>query len=151
VYEAANDMDRAISHALRAEKAFAADLIRHYGRSKIARGELLTLRRWIAELPESLVRTDGELCMLYAWALVHSGELDQAERYLHHPAHSHHEINAVRARIAAFRGNKQALILCSEEVLQALPETAFSLRAEMLLNMGCAYLEVGISHKLRAH
>jgi len=49
----------------------------------------------------------------------------------------------VRARIAAFRGNKQALILCSEEVLQALPETAFSLRAEMLLNMGCAYLEGG--------
>src|SRR5581483_8131198 len=126
-YQAANDMDRAISHALHAESTFAADLIRHWGRSKIARGELLTLRHWIAHLPESLVQTDSKLCMLYAWALIHAGEIDQAERYLHHPTHSPYEVNAVRARIAAFRGNKEAVIHCSEQALQALPATEFAL------------------------
>ena len=142
-YRAANDMDQAISHALHSEKAFAADLIRQYGRSKIARGELLTLRRWLTALPESLVQADSELCILYAWALVHAGEIDQAERYLHHPAHAPGEVNTLRARIAAFRGNKEAVIHCSEQALQDIPETEFSLRADLLLNVGCAYLESG--------
>jgi LuxR family maltose regulon positive regulatory protein len=142
-YRAANDIDRAISHALLSEEALAGDLIRQCGRVKIARGELTTLRCWIAGLPESRIRADGELSMMYAWALVHAGELDQTERYLHHPTHSQSEVNAVRARIAAFRGNKQDVALFSEKALQQLPETAFSLRADMLLNLGCAYLEGG--------
>ena len=139
----ATDLDRAISHALLSEEALAADLIRQCGRRKIARGELTVLRRWIASLPESSIQADGELSIIYAWALVHAGELDQAERYLHHSTHSQSEVNAVRARIAAFRGNKQDLILFSEKALQQMPETAFSLRADMLLNLGCAYLEGG--------
>jgi LuxR family maltose regulon positive regulatory protein len=142
-YRAANDLDRAISHALLSEEALAADLIRQCGRIKIARGELTLLRGWIASLPESRIRGDEELSMMYAWALVHAGELDQAERYLHHPMHLQSEVNAVRARIAAFRGNKEAIIHFSEKALQDMPETAFSLRAEMLLNVGCAYLEGG--------
>lgn len=142
-YRAANDMDRAIAHALPGEEALAVDLIRQCGRVKIARGELTTLRRWIAGLPESCIQADGELSMMYAWALVHAGELDQAERYLHHLTHAQSEVNAVRARIAAFRGNKQNSILFSEMALQHLPETAFSLRADLLLNVGCAYLEGG--------
>ncbi len=142
-YRATNDLDRAISHALLSEEALAADLIRQCGRRKIARGELTVLRRWIASLPESSIQADGELSIIYAWALVHAGELDQAERYLHHSTHSQSEVNAVRARIAAFRGNKQDLVLFSEKALQQMPETAFSLRADMLLNLGCAYLEGG--------
>jgi ATP/maltotriose-dependent transcriptional regulator MalT len=142
-YQAAHDLDRAISHALLSEETLAADLIRQCGRSNIARGELTTLRRWIAGLPESTIRADAELSIMYAWALVHAGELDQAERYLHHPTHAQNEVNAVRARIAAFRGNKQDIILFSAKALQHMPETAFSLRADMLLNLGCAYLEGG--------
>jgi LuxR family maltose regulon positive regulatory protein len=144
-YRATNDLDRAISHALLCEEALAVDLIRQCGRRKIACGELTVLRRWIESLSESSIQADGELSIIYAWALVHVGELDQAERYLHHPTHSQYEINAVRARIAAFRGNKQDLIQFSERALQLMPATAFSLRADMLLNVGCAYLEGGYS------
>lgn len=128
-YHAANDQERAIAHALQGDALFAAELIRTAGPSKIARGELLMLRRWLEGLPESMIQADGQLSTLYAWALVHSGELDQAERYLHHPDQSPGELDAIRARMAAFRGDKQALIHFSEKALQSLPDTAFSLRA----------------------
>ncbi len=142
-YRSANDQERAISHALQGDMLLAAELILAAGPGKIARGELVTLRRWLEGLPETIVQADSQLSMLYAWALVHAGGLDQAERYLHHPGHSPGELYAVRARIAAFRGDKRALIHCSEKALQSLPDTAFSLRADMLLNLGCAYLEEG--------
>lgn len=142
-FRAANEMDLAIAHALHGEQALAIDLIRQCGRDKIACGEIAILRSWLATLPEKCIQADGELSIMHAWALVHAGELDQAERYLHHPQHSPWEVSAVRARIAAFRGDKRELILFSEQALQQMPETAFSLRAEMLLNLGCAYLERG--------
>lgn len=142
-YSAANDLDQAISHALLGEQAMAVELIRQHGRAKIARGELITLRHWIAGLPESCIQADPDLSIMYAWALVHAGELDQTERYLHHPLHEPGEVNAIRARMAAFRGNKLDIIRFSEKALQQMPETAFSLRADMLLNLGCAYLERG--------
>ena len=44
-----------------------------------------------------------ELGLIYAWTLVHSGELDQAERYLQHPAQPAWEINAIRARMFSTR------------------------------------------------
>ena len=142
-YRTSNDMDQAISHALYGDSSLAAELIREHGCTKIARGELTTLRRWLTSLSESVIQADAELCMLHAWALVHAGELDLAERYLHHPAQMQGEVNAVRARIAGLRGDKQAMINFSNMALLHIPETEFSLRADMALNLGCAYLEEG--------
>jgi LuxR family maltose regulon positive regulatory protein len=142
-YAAVGAEDQAMEHALAAHPALAVELLHQYGRDKINRGELLPLRHWLAALPESVIQGDGELGLIYAWALVHGGELDQAERYLQHPAQPVWEINAIRARIAALRGDKPTMIAFSEQALPHLPAAAFALRADLLLNMGCAYLDQG--------
>jgi LuxR family maltose regulon positive regulatory protein len=142
-YQHANDPDRAIHHALLTDEAVAADMIRTQGRIKLARGELVTLRRWLEHLPETTILADADLSILFAWALVHSGDLAQTERYLHHPDQPIQAIYAVRARIAAMQGDKTSQIEYSEKALPHIPDTDFSLRAETCLNLGCAFLETG--------
>ncbi|HKD74269.1 MAG TPA: hypothetical protein VKB76_02190, partial [Ktedonobacterales bacterium] len=142
-YQAAHDPDRAISHAMRTDPEMAADLTRRYGWEALARGEAHRVRTWIVGMSEQVVCADAALSLLAAWALVQCGEVDRAERYLAHPQQPPGAIAALRARIAAFRGERETMIQWSERAISQVDETPAALRAEMVLNLGCAYLDTG--------
>jgi len=146
-YAQQGEVDSAVQYALHGVGGLAIELIRQHGARKIARGELIQLRRWLETLTEQVILADSSLSRIYAWALVHGGDLDAVERYLHHPAHSPGDVYAIRARAAAIRGNKREQAEFSDKALQYTPETDFSLRAELMLNLGCAYLELGETAK----
>src|SRR6266853_4257456 len=73
----------AVHHALAAtDFAQAARLIEQAFNSLVRRGEIATLQRWAAALPDELVRSNIELSVLQGWLLFVSGTHDAAEQHL---------------------------------------------------------------------
>src|SRR5579859_265895 len=82
-YEQQGLMHDAIHHALAAtDLAQAARLIEQAFNSLVRRGEIATLQRWAAALPDELVRSNIELSVLQGWLLFVSGKNDAAELHL---------------------------------------------------------------------
>ncbi|MBZ0307607.1 MAG: helix-turn-helix transcriptional regulator, partial [Anaerolineae bacterium] len=150
-FEKNGHIDEAIDHALLGDSMLAARLIKAHAPGRLARGEVYTVKRWMSALPDSVPCEDIELSLVYAWALAHSGEWDKATQYLNRiesadPAVKG-EIAAVNSRIGAILGNWQKIISCGEYALQHLPENMLSLRADILLNLGHAYLDSGDTNR----
>jgi ATP/maltotriose-dependent transcriptional regulator MalT len=73
----------AIEHALAvADFTWVAALIEREYRALVARGELVTLRQWLACLPPAVVEARPTTCLAYAWALAYPGRFDELAHYL---------------------------------------------------------------------
>jgi LuxR family maltose regulon positive regulatory protein len=82
-YEQKGFVDEAIDHALRGEYyERAAYLIEDQLGVNYERVDPTTLRRWLAEMPGELVFSRPHLCILHAWSLFTSGQLEGAEQSL---------------------------------------------------------------------
>ncbi len=75
--EADGCLSGAIEHALAAEDFDrAADLIEEETGVRRTYVDASLLLRWLGTLPDDLVRRRPQLSLLYAWALAHSGALE---------------------------------------------------------------------------
>ncbi len=155
----------AVHHALAAaDFERAARLIEQAFNALVRRGEIATLQRWAAALPDELVRSNIELSVLQGWLLFVSGKHDEAELHLQdiertfgiNPVpdeHSEREtmpggterqaeirgrIAAVRASIAVTRGDLPRTIALSRLALEYLPKENIS-RAYAAWYLGRAY------------
>ena len=73
----------AVHHALAAaDFALAAHLIEQAFNALVRRGEIATLQRWAAALPQELIRSNIELSVLQGWLLFVSGKHDEALLHL---------------------------------------------------------------------
>ena len=153
----------AIEHALAAEDfGRAADLIEEETGVRRTYVDASQLLRWLGTLPDGLVRRRPQLCLLYAWALVHSGELEEAERRLRdtedRPGARRRGFDAglsdeertmlgemciIRARMAAMREDAPLTTELSNRALDLLPEDELHLRGDVALDLGHAYCSVG--------
>jgi LuxR family maltose regulon positive regulatory protein len=124
-YEQHGLLREAVHHALAASDfAQAARLIEQAFNALVRRGEIATLQRWAAALPDELVRSNIELSVLQGWLLFVSGKHDAAEQHLQdiertfgiNPVSDEHSEQhtmasgtssqaAIRGRIAAIRGS----------------------------------------------
>ncbi|HVN55059.1 MAG TPA: LuxR C-terminal-related transcriptional regulator [Anaerolineaceae bacterium] len=103
---------------------------------------------WLRGLPDRLVRDSPRLSLARAWALLTSGELDEAESTLDQippgklgeegPGLAGEEA-AARALVAVLKGNIQTSIQFSRRALDLLPEAETFLRALIALDLGLAY------------
>ena len=150
-FEAHGLADEAIRHALDAGDADrAASLVEGQGLSLLLRGELSTLLRWLAALPNAPVCARPRLCIYHAWALTLSGQLDAAEPWLQAaeaagetplPAAMRGHAAAIRTYIAAQQGQvaratelaRLALDLLAEDDLVVRSVVAFTLAGICLL------------------
>jgi LuxR family transcriptional regulator, maltose regulon positive regulatory protein len=154
----------AIEHALAAEDfERAADLIEE--ETSIVRRTYVDaslLLRWLGALPDRLVRHRLELSLLYAWALVHSGQLENAECRLRDTEEGLGldtgastaglsdrertmlgEICIIRARMAAMRENAPLTTEFCHRALDLLPEDELRRRGDVALDLGHANCSVG--------
>jgi ATP/maltotriose-dependent transcriptional regulator MalT len=161
--EADGCLSGAIEHALAAEDFDrAADLIEEETGVRRTYLDASLLLRWLGKLPDGLVRHRPGLCLLYAWALVHSGELEDAERRLRDTEVGLRigdgastatlsdverkmlgEICVIRARIAAMRQDAPLTTEFCNRALDLLPEDELHLRGAVALDLGHAYCSVG--------
>jgi len=163
-YENDGCLAGAVEHTLAAEDFDrAADLIEEAQTGMRRRYvDASLLLRWLGALPTGLVRNRLQLCLLYAWALVHSGELEDAELRLRDAEEALGlgdgasttelsdeertmlaEICIVRARMAAMRENAPLTTELSNRALDLLPEGELHLRGDVALDLGHAYCSVG--------
>lgn len=147
----------AVGHALAAgDFGYAAELIGSAAEQLVRRGEVLTLRGWLAALPAALVRADADLSLWYAWALVLTQRREQAEPWLaqaERRRHAHEpggeraprlgQVAVVRATIAAGAGDLPSTIRHAQRAQALLPPQNNVLRAVVALNLGTAYVGAG--------
>ncbi|HEX2739734.1 MAG TPA: LuxR C-terminal-related transcriptional regulator, partial [Rubrobacter sp.] len=162
-YEGDGCLSAAIEHALDAEDFDrAAGLIEEETGVRRRYVDASLLLRWLGTLPDWLVRQQPQLCLLYAWALAHSGELEDAELRLRDTEAALKledgvstdaltdeertmlgEICIVRARIAAMRENAPLTTELSNRALELLPRGEQHLRGDVSLDLGHAYCSIG--------
>jgi LuxR family maltose regulon positive regulatory protein len=155
----------AVYHALAVpDFALVARLVEQAFNALVRRGEIATLQRWAAALPDELVRSSIELSILQGWLLFVSGKLDEALLLLQdierrfvinseedetrgqetmpggrsHMAEIKGRIAAIRASIAVTRGDLPRTIALSRLALEYLPKENIS-RAYAAWYLGRAY------------
>jgi LuxR family transcriptional regulator, maltose regulon positive regulatory protein len=68
--EAHGAVDDAVQYLMQAnEPSLAADLVARHGIAKLAAGAGITVLRWIRQLPDAVVRSSPDHCVIAAWAL----------------------------------------------------------------------------------
>jgi LuxR family maltose regulon positive regulatory protein len=164
-YEQHGLRHEAVHHALAASDfARAARLIEQAFTALVRRGEIATLQRWVAALPDELIRCSIELSILQGWLLFVSGKYHAAERHLQgierrfgiapvsddyaeqhriaSEAQSQAEIGgriaAIRASIAVAQGDVPRTIALSRLALAYLPREHLA-RAYASWYLGRAY------------
>jgi len=145
----------AIKHSLAArDYRGAAELIKASAIDIMQQGEHTAVVGWINTLPEDLVRGQPYLCVLHAWALQLTGQLEAAEARLDDAqsaldsrgdastedvdtvlglVHSHH------AYVSFMRGEHRQTIAYAQQALDRLPAEAALIRTQTALYQGVAY------------
>ncbi len=163
-YECNGLINEAVKHSL-AAKDFerAAHLINELAETLWACGEHTTLRRWLEELPDELVRSWPQLCTFHAWMLFMNGKLQAAEQSLmaaeqaldsliagvieasadvpdHWPdlnvAKQRGMVAAIRAYMASWQGDVPGIIQFSHQALEYLPEEDSTWRCSVVAVLG---------------
>jgi LuxR family maltose regulon positive regulatory protein len=149
-------MNEAVSQLLAARDfQQAARLVEQIGPVLFwARGEIATVLGWLGALPEDLIRSRPQLCLLHAWSLMTAvqfdaveGRLRDAEQALNASTATERdallgELAVLRVMLANFRGDPHIIELC-HEALEHLPEDAWFLRSTIYGNLGGAYATRG--------
>jgi LuxR family maltose regulon positive regulatory protein len=147
----------ALDHAIAGEDfETAADLIEVLARAVILRGDEKTVLRWIEALPANLVLRRPYLCIVHAWALnlteeVNAEEtrLQDAERALRAQGLPDDDpyVSDLRGHIAAMRAsnarrlnNIPLLIQLSKQALELLSKDDSTVRTVVTQNLGMAYM-----------
>ena len=143
-YEQQGLIPAAASHALAAEDVErAARLVEGKALAMVFLGELTTLVGLLDALPDEVVSSRPWLCIAHAWALVFAGLLDAVELRLKgaettlgtfgdaRRAEGRHiagHIAAIRAYVAALRGDMSCAAELTREALEQLPEEDLAMR-----------------------
>jgi LuxR family maltose regulon positive regulatory protein len=151
-YEEAGHHGEALGQLFIAEEfAWAARLIEEAGPATLwERGEVATVRGWLAKLPGALVRERPKLLLLRVWVSHAMGEieaieplLEEAEARLHaeQEAALQGEVAALRGLLASVRGDTSAALEQFLQALRVLPASDPYIRGRALTGLAeCHYL-----------
>jgi LuxR family maltose regulon positive regulatory protein len=149
-YEQHDQLDQAIKHTLAAEEMVeAARLIQKTARQHLMRGESATLLNWFKALPDQVIHSQPLFCLVYAWVLTNSGQVEAAASYLDHlEAHldQHEDANLLlgeaaimRARIGAMRADLAQIAHFTQRALALLPVEAGLLRSDLFFDLAAIH------------
>lgn len=156
----------AIRHALLANDfTRTAALIEQIWQATWNQGAVTTLLNWVHTLPQETLMAHPALWVSYAWALAFTGQIEAAEACLHQvetmlqvtetarestPATVsvandtlRGRAAALRAMLAARRGEPAAAIALAQYSLTLIPQAALLLRGNAYFALGLAYQQSG--------
>ncbi len=131
----------------------AAQLVESLAERMLEGGRPATLRRWLDQLPDAVVRLRPHLCVVHAYVRFLTGQLDVFHRLLLDAEESSQralrslppaerrilqgEMLALRATAASLQGHLDECIALSQQALPFLPEDHW-LRGVVMMNLGIA-------------
>lgn len=128
-YESSGQIVKAVNHASAGgDVERTARLVEENSFAVMDRGELTTVVGWMDALPDNVVRSRPWLSVSYAWALMYAGQLDEVEPRLRDAEKVSDDkdlegyIAAIRAYVAASRGQVPQAIEFARQALACLPE-----------------------------
>ena len=148
-YEQNGLVPEAVGHALAAaDFERAAYLVEQSAWPMLTRGEMTTMLGWLGVLPDELVRSRPRLAFFCAWGMAYSGELDGVEPCLRgvDVQQIRGEVAAVRAHVAAARGDAPRAIELAQQASKHLAEENLFLRCIVAETLGLAYHWSGNPH-----
>ena len=123
------------------------------GFEMLEHGQLSTLLGWLARLPTEAILALPRLAIYHAWALLLSGQAGAVEPYLQATEQAlavdapadpdlRGTIQAIRAYLAATRGDTTQAVELARSSLATLPQEAASVRSIVAFTLGgITYLE----------
>jgi LuxR family maltose regulon positive regulatory protein len=166
-YEGRGQIVEAVGHALLAgDVEWIEHLVAGNALAVIYHGELATVARWLDALPDEMMRSRPRLGVARAWALAYAGQTDSIEGLLQHAEQAmaspgEHagapvltmaeerqiagQIVAIRAYVAALKGDWSHAADLAREALHRLPETDLPVRGWTAAVLGCALRSQGDS------
>jgi LuxR family maltose regulon positive regulatory protein len=176
-YEQNGFGNEAIDHAIRSQNfERVADLVEKYIGGNYYRIDQTTMQRWLAELPEDIICSKPQLCLLQAWNLYTSGQLDAADRSLQvaeklltpntdgallssldqdqlsdtNRLRLLGRTTTLRSFIASYSGDIPGTIQHANQALDYLPEEELEWRSAALITLGDIYASQGQMHQVRS-
>ncbi len=155
-YEQNGFVSEAIHHALSAgDQPRAAHLVERNALAILMRGDAVTVLNWIASIA-LLIPKHPWLSIFQSWAYICTGQLAHIETTLQ-PAEGYitsyisgteadqmrNHIAAIRALVAARRGEAQRAIDLAQNALEHLPESDVTIRSVVIFTLGDAYWQTG--------
>jgi LuxR family maltose regulon positive regulatory protein len=164
-YESIGQIVEAVGHALLAgDVEWLGRLVAENALAAIYHGELATVARWLDTLPDEMMRRRPRLCVAHAWALAYAGQCDgieallqDAEKVLAGPDEQAEapmlstaegqqiagHIAAIRAYVAALKGDWSHAAELAREALNRLPEADLLVRGWTAALLGCVLRSQG--------
>jgi LuxR family maltose regulon positive regulatory protein len=164
-YERHGMAAEAVGHVLKAaDFEWAARLIEQTAPTILMRGEVATLLAWLEALPDTLVRSQPQLCIFYAEALVIAGQMDGAEVFLREAERGLQpdsptpgaddllgQMYAIRAYQAVFRSDLPRAIELARQAFEHLPKDNIFARTIVAWLLGLTqYFDEGVAAATRA-
>ena len=140
----------------------AAQLAEARGFEMLEHGQLSTLLGWLARLPTEAILALPRLAIYHAWALLLSGQAGAVEPYLQATEQAlavdapadpdlRGTIQAIRAYLAATRGDTTQAVELARSALATLPQEAASVRSIVAFTLGgITYLEGNVTDAAQA-
>jgi LuxR family transcriptional regulator, maltose regulon positive regulatory protein len=156
-YEQHHLFAEAVTHALAVpDLERAARLIEQHGYSFALQGQLSTMLGWYKQLPEVLILTRPRLCLLHAFVLLLSNQIEAssarlltAERAIQSASSTEEtqsmlgQVALTRGYISLYFGDVEGSVQWCHEALNLLPETETGWWASSFLGTARAYLVSG--------
>jgi LuxR family maltose regulon positive regulatory protein len=150
-YESQGFMQDAVDHSLLAQDwGNAARLIGTVNEDMFKRGEVVTLLGWCGRLPQEVIHSNPELCLIHAWAALMTSQfeiamplLERTEQMAPPGSYLLGQVASAQAFLARAKRDNSRAIAKSEQALALLPETDVTVRGNIAMNLGLAYWHEG--------
>jgi LuxR family maltose regulon positive regulatory protein len=150
-YENEGFIQEAIEHTLASSDwERSVKLILNASSDLLKRGEIVTLLGWYSRFPRDVLLSRPKLCSEYSWALILSGQFENAEFYLNHAEQSIQDdpaflgqIVTAQAYLARAQGDNLRMVELSQRALSLLPRSDIATRCIVATNLGIAYWHSG--------
>ncbi|MBN1402667.1 MAG: LuxR family transcriptional regulator [Anaerolineae bacterium] len=147
-YESEGYLSEAVGHAVAARDwDWLSELIPTVSGHLFAAGQVITVLRWMAAIPEEIMRRYPRLGLERAWALILTEQIDAAEPYLDLAEEAGRAaqdgvlaggVAVARVHVARARGDNRLAMQLSERALALLPEEEHASRSIVAVNLGIA-------------
>ena len=151
-YAEHGSIGEAVEHALAADPSLAADLLEEHRRQFSQRGEYVTLAGWLQQLPDALLGSRPQLCLLRAKTHMFLHQLPEAEAWL---SRTHQALAAtpgldpdaailsaaiiVQCDLALNRNELAHTVQLAQAALALIPSARMRQQGETLMLLGVAY------------